>query len=335
MINIFIGLSNNQIKNYEELIPVVEKGERILITSKSLKVKKDLFSKIIYTNQSFNNQSDGIFNSIGNIISKIKTYKNIIKELDSYKKEKNIRLYFTYIEDILTNYLLFSFNKNLKGIVVEDGTLNYYNHTITYLKKEKVYLKKILCELYRVPFKIYKGHSSGIGYNHVIKQYVRSPELSLFPNKSESLPYKKRNTTLTNSILIIGQEAYINEQGKELYLSRLKQLLEEVKNNSLYSKIDQIYYKPHRNGARINYNLINTSFKNKSVEILDSDTPLEDLYFNKIASKFIYSFDSSALLNIYLEAEKEIQEQIEFNVLLKYKKELKPIFEKFNFRIIE
>ena len=335
MINIFIGLSNNQIKNYEELTPVVEKGERILITSKSLKVKKDLFSKIIYTNQSLNNQSDGIFNSIGNIISKIKAYKNIIKELDSYKNEKNIRLYFTYIEDILTNYLLFSFNKNLKGIVVEDGTLNYYNHTITYLKKEKVYLKKILCELYRVPFKIYKGHSSGIEYNHVVKQYVRSPELSLFPNKSESLPYKKRNTTLTNSILIIGQEAYINEQGKELYLSRLKQLLEEVKNNSLYSKIDQIYYKPHRNGARINYNLINTSFKNKSVEILDSDTPLEDLYFNKIASKFIYSFDSSALLNIYLEAEKEIQEQIEFNVLLKYKKELKPIFEKFNFRIIE
>ncbi|CAL2081364.1 hypothetical protein [Tenacibaculum sp. 190524A02b] len=335
MINIFIGLSNNQVEHYQQLIPIIEGKENILITSNSLNVKEELFTRVIYSSKSFNNQSSSYYMAIKNIISKISEYKKIIDQIEPYRSSINVRLYFTYIEDILTNYLLFSFNKNLKGIVVEDGTLNYYNHSINDLNLKKVYLKKILCALQGIKFVIYEGHSSGIEYKKVIKQYVRSPELSLFPLKSESLPYEKRDTTLTNTFLIIGQEAYINSYGRDLYIKRLKELMLIIKQNQEYSNTNTIYYKPHRNGERINYELLEKTFEEKKVKILDSDLPLEDLYFNELGSKHIFSFDSSALLNIFIESKKEIQKKIHFVVLLKYNKKLKPIFKKFNFKIIE
>lgn len=335
MINVFVGLSNNQVKNYEALLPIIKGSKNILITSNSLKVDRKLFSKVLDVDQSFNNQSSSILSSVKNINSKIKNYKKLIKELKKYTKNKEITLYFTYVEDVLTNYLLFSFDKNLKGIVVEDGTLNYYYHSIKSLDSKKVYLKKILCAFYGLKFTIYKGHSSGIEYKHVTKQYVRSPELSFFPAKSNLLPYNKKNTVLTNSFLIIGQESYINEQGKELYIIRLKELFQIIKEHPKYATIHQVYYKPHRNGERINYKLLVDFFENKTVEVLSPDMPLEELYFNQISSKYIFSFDSSALLNIYLEAHDEIQKKIIFTVLLKYKKQLRSIFNKFNFNIVE
>ncbi|WP_299833710.1 hypothetical protein [uncultured Tenacibaculum sp.] len=334
MINIFIGLSNNQIKSYEALIPKIQ-GEKILLTSNTLSINEDLFSQVIYTSVTFNNQASSKIQSIKNITSKIKSYKRILKQVEKYKKEKNIKLYFTYIEDILTNYMLFFFNKNIKGIVVEDGTLNYYYHSIKSLNKTKVYLKKILCLVYGLNFKLYKGHSSGIEYTHVEKQYVRSPHLSLFPQKSELLLYSKRTASLTNTFLIIGQEAYINENGKDLYLKRLNELISIIKSQEAYSNTNTIYYKPHRHGARIDYKLLDDAFKQKTIKILDANKPLEDLYFNTLASKYIFSFDSSALLNIYLEATEEIQKHIKFIVLLKYNKQLKSIFKKFNFEVIE
>ena len=335
MTNIFIGLSNNQIKSYESLLEKGIKGNNILIANSSLNFDQTLFSKVILSESSFNNQASGRLQSIQNITNKISEYKRIVKALKLYKRDKDITLYFTYIEDVLTNYLFFSFNKNLRGIVVEDGTLNYYNHTIENLDKKKVYLKKVLSSLYGLNFTLYKGHSSGIEYNKVIKQYVRSPKLSMFPEKSEELPYSKRSANLTDTFLIIGQEAYINESGKELYNTRLQQLFEVIKKNDGYNTVSKIYYKPHRNGERIDYNLLYDAFLDKEVEVLSANEPLEDLYFNEIGSENIFSFDSSALLNIYLEAAEEIKSKIKFTVLLKYNKELRFIFERFNFKIIE
>ena len=132
MINIFIGLSKNQITSYEEILKIIgdKDSQNILIANKTLGNASALWDKVIYAQESFNNQSASKFSEISSIIAKIKQYKQLIKQLQPYKKENDITLYFTYVEDILTNYLLFSFSKNIKGIVVEDGTLNYYPHTI-------------------------------------------------------------------------------------------------------------------------------------------------------------------------------------------------------------
>ena len=337
MINIYIGLSKNQIFSYESLIKKTTKDSffKILITNKTLDFNPKLWDKIICSEESFNNQSDNRLNELKNIIFKIKQYKLIIKKLNTYKKEKKITLYFTYIEDILTNYLLFSFNKNIEGVVIEDGTLNYYNHSIKSIKKSKIFIKYFLSKINGISFKPYKGHSSGIEYDHVVKQYVRSPKLSLFPEKSFQLPYNKRKVNLNDTILIIGQEAYINLYGYNLYIERIKELFKIIKNNQFYNSCSKIYYKPHRNGRRIDYSILNKEFNEKEIELLSPNKPLEDLYFNDLGSKFIFAFDSSALINIYLETDDFLKDKIEFNSLLKYNKELKPIFERFKFKIFE
>lgn len=335
MTNIYIGLSKNQISSYEAIIKdkIKTNCQNILISNKTLKNDSKCWDKVIYAKESFNNQSSGRLSQLTNITLKIKQYKEIIKELSFYKKETNITLYFTYIEDILTNFLLFSFNKNMKGIVVEDGTLNYYPHTMKSLSQKKVFLKWMLSNLYNVRFKFYKGHSSGIEYPNVVKQYVRVPELSQFPEKSVKLSYPTRKLNVTNTVLIIGQEGYINQQGENRYTNNLKDLGKLVQLQKNYSQIDRIYYKPHRNGKRIDFEQFKTLFLSKEVIYLDSDEPLEDLFFSKLGSKYIYSFDSSALLNIYLESEDSVKEELDFNVLLRYNDLLKPIFQKFKFNI--
>ena len=176
-----------------------------------------------------------------------RTVKQIIQQLKPYKTKKGIILYFTYIEDVLTNYLLFSFNKNLVGIAVEDGTLNYYPHTIKFLSQKKIFLKWLISNLYNVRFKYYKGHSSGIEYDKVIKQYVRVPELSQFPEKSVKLNYPTREVKTTETLLIIGQEGYINQLGEEMYNKNLEDLIKLIKCKSNYTQIEKVYYKPHRN----------------------------------------------------------------------------------------
>lgn len=335
MINIYIGLSKNQISSYESIIRERKKTncQNILISNKTLNNNVECWDKVVYAKGSFNNQSSGKLSAFTNIIFKIKQYKEIIKELTIYKTEQNITLYFTYIEDILTNFLLFSFNKNMRGIVVEDGTLNYYPHTIRSLSQKKVILKWVLSNLYNVRFKFYKGHSSGIEYSNVAKQYVRVPELSQFPEKSVKLIYPTRKLNVTDTILVIGQEGYINQLGESRYVNNLKDLSKLIQSKKYYSHIEKVYYKPHRNGKRIDLEQLKTLFLTKEVTYLESDEPLEDLYFNKLGSKYIYSFDSSALINIYLESEDVIKKELNFNVLLRYNNLLEPIFQKFNFNI--
>lgn len=335
MIRLFIGLSKNQISSYEKLLrhKNFQKSKKVLITNKTLIIDLGLWDEVIYANKTFNNQSNSSLDEIKHIIQKIKQYKTIVKNVIKYKQEKKITLYFTYVEDLLTNFLLFSFNKNIKGVVIEDGTLNYYQHTIKSISQKKVFLKWFLSNIYGLRFKYYKGHSSGIESLNVNKQYVRAPELSMFPNKSEKLPYLSRKSILTNTFLIIGQEGYINQQGEKKYNQCLDELIEVIKSDLNYLNTEIIYYKPHRNGKRIDFDRFKEKFNEKKVMILEADEPLEDLYFNTLGSKHIFSFDSSALLNIYLESDVCIRNLINFNVLLRYNTLLEPIFKKFKFKI--
>lgn len=335
MVNIFIGISQNQINNYKLLLPRLKNDTNILISGSSSYDGGEHFTKVYVAEKELSNTSVGKINAIKNIIEKIKSYKKIIKALAPYRETNEVTLYFTYIEDILTNYLLFSFNKKVKGIVVEDGVLNYYNHTIRSLDKKKVWLKKILSDLYGVPFTLYKGHSSGIEYEHVIKQFVREPQYSLFPEKSEKLIPPQQNPTLTDTILIIGQEAYINMYGFKKYMDSLDELLNLVKQSKEYNKVKVVYYKPHRNGPRLDKKIFREKFLEKEIVFLEAEKPLEDLFFHEIGSRWIYSFDSSALINIYLDTCVEIQKEIKFNILLRFNKQLKPIFKKLNFKITE
>lgn len=335
MINIFVGLSQNQIESFELLIKkgLVKSGTNIILTNYALKLDANLWTKKIISPITFNNNSNGILDSIKNIIIKIQEYKKLIKKLKEYSGNTSITIYFTYIEDILTNYLLLSFNKNVTGVVVEDGTLNYYNHTIKFLSKKKVGMKWLLANLLGVRFKLYSGHSSGINYDHVKYQFVRIPSLSMCKEKSRQLPFKSYDIEVNDSILVVGQEAYIHMFGMEKYLNSLSELMHIIKSNNPSKSSRKIFYKPHRHGMRIDYKILDAFFENDLVEILDGDDPLESLYFNRVKSHKIYGFDSSALVNINLEMAESTRANVEFNVLLSYNRDLEPLFKMFNFNI--
>lgn len=334
MTNLFIGLSKNHIDSFEAILDQNKNDNmNILITSNAILFNKFLWDEVISIDESFNNQSYSTISSIYNIYNKIRNYKKIIARLDKFRNEKKITLFFTYIEDILTNYLLLSFNSYLIGVVVEDGTLNYYGHTIKNISPLTRYSKWILSNCIGVKYRFYKGHSSGIEYDHVVKQYVKMPELSVCPEKSVQLPFSTEIFKPEETVLIVGQEAYINMSGLKRYQNALKELIELINKKNYLKTVKKVYYKPHRHGQRINYNILKENLIDKEVEILEKDMPLERLYFEKLKSKYIFSFDSSVLLNIYIESCKESREMLDFNVLLKYNKELYTIFKKFKFSI--
>lgn len=336
MIELFVALSNSHISIYEALIKAdkVGPGTKIIITSNSLQYESNLWDKTILIDNSFNNQSDSLKNSFKNIYLKIRNYKQVLKQLEPYKNENKIRLYFTYIEDILTNHLLLSYSPNVEGIVVEDGTLNYYLHTIRDINILKLVSKWFMSNFMGIRFKFYKGHSSGIDYEHVKAQYVRAPDFAINPHKSQQLPIVQKEFLVTETMLLIGQEAYINMYGLKKYHEALDFLIERMKNMDSYSRVSTIYYKPHRHGQRINYLDLKKKFSIKKLQILEESTPLEELYFNNLRSKYIFSFDSSALINIFLESEEDLRKHISINVLMAYNKRLEPIFKNFNFNII-
>ncbi len=335
-INLFIGLSQNQVNAYQTLInKKIACGCNVLISSSSLNINHTLWNEKHLTAFSFNNNASNSANALKNIYSKILIYKDLIKKIEKYKKAKNLNIYFTYIEDILTNYLVLSFNNNSKGYAVEDGTLNYYHHTIKSLNQKKVYLKYLFANLLGIPFKLYKGHSSGIEYKHVLHQYVRLPELSMFPNKSKKLPYQNKYINATNSILIIGQEAYINQYGAKRYYKALQKLLNIISDNHQLSGIHKIYYKPHRNGSRVDYSKLKFRNTRFNPVVLDPNEPLEELFFEKLKSKFIYGFDSTALINLNLELDQKCKDQFIFHALLEYNDSLEKLFHKFNILIFK
>ncbi len=335
MIHIFIALSKNQLYNCETIIRQenISKEKTVLLSSKTFDINTAIFGELYLLDTSFNNQSKGLVSEFQNIFNKIKEYKKLIKAVSKYKQTKDCNLYFSYIEDVLTNHMLFYFNKNIIGVSVEDGVLNYYNHTIKSLSLKKVLIKALLSNVLGVRFKLYKGHSSGISYNKVIKQYVRRPDLCVFPNKAVKLEvpqYELRN--LKESILIIGQEPLEKVIGSEKYYFYLNQVFTAAFNTASKQKIKNIYYKPHRHGKRINTSFFN-KFNNKIKTITSEDT-IENFFFEKESSKYVFAFNTSAVLNIKMGIANQLKESISFTIFLAKNDTLYNLYKSLGFNIV-
>ncbi len=311
--NIFVGLSQNQINNYELVIKQlnIQEENNILLTSQTLSFDKSLYNQIYVSNISFDNQSNSLIENLKFIYKKIKNYKHLVKQIEHYKHHKNVWVYFSYIEDILSNYMALSFNKNAKGIVIEDGILNYYKHNLNSLDIKKVLMKYFLSNIMGLRFKLYKGHSSGIDYEHVIKQYVRLPEFSINPKKSEQLIIPKKSIKkFNNSLLILGQEVSEIKLGNKEYYKRITLLFDKATEIAKKKRIKKIYYKPHRHGKRLDNQFIKNKLKDFAYEILNASEPIENLYFNQLKSKYIFGFNSSVIINIPVEIDNKNMPEI-------------------------
>ncbi len=335
-INIFVGLSQNQVDNFELVIKQtgIEHEHNILLTSSSISYNPQIYKEVYQADISFDNQSGNTFQAIRNIHQKIRAYKKLIQKIKSFKSEKKIRVYFSYIEDVLSNHMVLSFNKNTRAIVVEDGILNYYMHTIHNLPRHKILLKYLISNLNGVRFKFYKGHSSGIDYAHVEKQYVRLPELSVKPEKSEKLqvpPIFIEN--FSDSAIIIGKEELEGKIGSEQYYSKMNLLFDKAIELAKNKKIKKIYYKPHRHGKRLSEEFIKTKLQSIPYEILNASAPLENLFFNQLRSKYIIGFNSSAIINIKIQLKNA--NELKTYVFMEKDDILRNLFKKLNSNILE
>lgn len=336
MTHIFVALGQNHINKFEDLIKnnCLEEGQKILLAGSNVFVNEKVWDKTIISNASFNNNATSSFKQLLTIIKKIKAYSGIIKQLEQYKTG-SVTVYVSYIEDVLSNFIFFNFNKKAKAIVVEDGTLNYYNHSYKNINKIKFNFKKVFARLHKIKFQKYKGHSSGAEYSHVISNFVIFPEHAFVKTNAKQLPIKlaKINKPL-NALYIIGQEPYGNILGQKEFEKKLTLFFNSIKAQNFYKKLDKIYYKPHRNGTQMPVTFLTSSFEGKELQVLISDKTSEELFFEEIPCAYICSFDSSSLSTIYSKLPEKMRINFNFYVYSLLDNELIYLFKKLNFNFL-
>lgn len=336
MKHIFVALGPQHVHNFENLIEndLVGNGERILLAGADLQMKRTLWDTVIEADRSLNNNADSIYNQIAAINAKIGSYKKMLQGISSLREEP-VTVYVSYIEDVLSNFLFLSFGKDTQAVVVEDGTLNYYDHSLQNIPKLKFFFKQVFAKLHGIPFKRYKGHSSGAHYGHVIANYVTFPQHAFVPKKTRQLPVSKVDIPeFSNSLYIIGQESYGTLLGQEYFEDALETFLERLKKQPFYSEVKQIYYKPHRNGKQLRPELFSEAFADKKVMVVRTEMTSETLYFEELHSKYLAAFDSSTLINIFAKVNENDRKSMSFCVNPLKNDELVPLFSGLGFRFL-
>lgn len=334
MNNLYIALSTHHLKYCEKIASQNKTANNILVTSKNFDIDTACFSRIIFLSSTTYNQSASFGSKLNNIIKKTATYRKVVNELKDIKNEENLTLYYSSLEDILSNYLLFYFSKTVKGIIIEDGVLNYYEHNLNDVSSVNFNLKKAISYGFGLKLKSYKGHTSGIDYEKVRHQLVREPKYAIRPEKSKTLLREKRTVfSLNDNILIVGQESYGSIFSLDFYMNKLLKLIELIKSDKGFSTERKVFYKPHRHGPRIDVAVIAKSFEENKFSYIEEEISMEDLYFNIIRCKNIYTFDSSAVFSIYADSPLEIKEKLNITVMPFYKSDLNSLFAKLNFTV--
>lgn len=335
MNNLYIALSTHHLKYCEMIAEGNKNGNNVVITSDYFDVNTERFDKVVFLKKTAYNQSDSIISKIKNIVDKTSAYKKALKEIDYLKDTSKLNLFYSSLEDILSNYLFFNFSKNIQGIIIEDGVLNYYQHSLKDVSSFNFFLKKVIALSFGLRLNSYEGHTTGIDYEKAKYQLVREPRYAIRPEKSKNLPKEKRSlSNLNDNILIVGQEPYGSSFGKKVYMDKLIKLVQIIKKNKEFNNEKIIFYKPHRHGPRIEVKTIEQIFNDNTFQYVEEDISMEDLFFDKIKCKNIYTFDSSAVFSIFSDSPINIQNELNINVMPFHKSVLNMLFLKLNFTIL-
>ncbi|MGX1022911.1 hypothetical protein [Flavobacterium sp. CS20] len=334
MVEVYFGLTDKHIENFECIIQAEihqKHTQKILITDNKNYSPK-IWAKVIKSDAYFLQKGTNFFHNFYFMIKKIKAYRKIINQLKPYKKEEKVRIYLAYIEDILSNYLFFNFHKNAEVIVVEDGVLNYYNHSFKNISKTRFYTKKILSQIFGIPFKKYQGHSSGIEYDKSTMQYLSFPEKAFIPKRVHKLPTQTETIYhFKNNLYILGQENLIQIFGFNEYKKTFFNFIDELKEKEQSFQVDRVYYKPRHQYLDFELAYLQNAFGENRVQILDNDLLAEEDYFKNIQSKYIASMISSALLTIYSRCDEGSKSKLKIIFKPIINNEISRLFEHLNF----
>lgn len=273
-------------------------GKAILINPGDFHVNTDKWDVVVQGELDLTYKVSSLVKKFLFQVKKFISYKRFLKKVSKKLTfDESYDMYYCNLDDVLTNHLyqkLISNNSN-RFIVVEDGILNYY-HPKRDLKV--LYRKKFFSSLLSIDFEIFTNHPTNVESERIVKQYVRLPEKAIAAAKSVKLPYKSISyQELEDVLLIIGQDIMHNTSlGEEYYIERVKKLFSNIV--QLEGKKKRVIYKPHRNGnIELAKNILFQTFSNH--EVLMDITPIEEL-IEAISPKSIYSFESSAMLNLKL-----------------------------------
>lgn len=297
--SLFIAISPSHILNFEELIKgELHSGKTILINPGDFHFDSNKWDMVICGGLDLIYKVSSPLKKIWFQVKKLLLYRKYLRRV--YAKidiTSNYDLYYCNLDDVLTNHLYQELIRNHynRFIVVEDGVLNYYYPVQNWTVLRR---KKFLSNIFGLNFKVYAGHPTNIESKEVAMQYVRLPEKAIEPSKSIVLPYDSISYQHQSDVLlIIGQDIMHNTSlGEEYYIQRVEKLFCSIL--ELEGKNKKVIYKPHRNG---NLDLAKKAlFKTFSnIEVLMDITPVEELV-GLISPGSIYSFESSAMLNLKL-----------------------------------
>lgn len=306
--HVFVSIAPSHNNNFEQIIVAQElSGTKILINAGHYPYNEKYWDTVVAGEATpmGNPSNKGIFQSAKFQFSKIKSYRSTLKIL---KRELPIapwELYYCNLEDVLNNYLFFRFRRKsqIKRTLVEDGILNYYDYRITSDRKWTFHLKKWFALLLGMPYKILYGQLSGIDLPEVQNQYVKFPEFALYPEKALPLGhYQIEYVPDKNKVLFIGQDVLENVFGHTEYGNLVSSMIQQIQ--KLTTTSDVIYYKPHRNGSyQVALDLLIQHFGNR-VALMQDNSPVEYLVADIRPGK-IFSFFSTALVNIQMSLEKD------------------------------
>jgi hypothetical protein len=337
-INLFIPISPSHIVNFELLLisKTIKKGKNILLNPANFECQEEYWDEVISDNIKYTSNEITFIKKTLYQINKIRQTKKFIKKTKKHlKNNKSFILFYCNLEDILTNFFFFKYctNNTVDKILVEDGVLNYYEYKVEEKKNKQFKLKVLLGCFLRVPFNSFKGNVTGIDFKSVSKQYVRTPDLSVRPDKSIQLPYPKIDYKPDpNVILFIGQDIIANIVGRTEYLKKVDYYFSMIKKKVNTNSI-KIIYKPHRNG---NYELIDSLGKKhfgESFSYFLGQTPVEEAVA-VVKPSSIFTFSSSGILNIKMTLSDTVNVSF-YAFPFASNPQLIALFKKFDIRIIE
>lgn len=331
--SLFIAISPSHILNFEELIKCeLHAGKAILINPGDFHFDSHKWDIVVCGGLDLIYKYSSPMKKIWFQLKKLILYKKYVTSV--YTKidvRADYDFYYCNLEDVLTNHLYQELIKNHynKFIVVEDGVLNYY-HPVQNLKLLK--RKKLLSTIFGLNFKIYMGHPTNIESKEVAMQYVRLPTKAISPSKSFTLPYKNIEYQAKEQVLlVIGQDIMHNTTlGEEYYIQRVEKLFLSIL--ELEGENKKVIYKPHRNGnIDLAKKALSKIFPNS--EVLMDITPIEELV-ELIAPGAIYSFESSAMLNLKLSLKNNL---VRMGILPFYQQDtgLLPLYKELGIQILK
>lgn len=302
--SVFIAIAPNHILNFENMISnYVTIKNTLLLNPGNFGYDKTIWSEVINGSLDLKYTESSTVNKLRYQIKKLLGYKAFIKKIKEHlTSDYDYNYYYCNLDDVLSNYIFHQLNNKAKvtSYAVEDGILNYYYPTINIskLKSKRLFCRSVL----GIDFVPEEKHPTRIHSNSVRSQYVRIPESSVCPEKSVQLPFSKIHyEAIDDVVLIIGQDIMHNsKEGALYYKQRLKTLFTHIQKD--VTDKTRIIYKPHRNGDYgIADEALNKMFQN--VELFMDITPIEEC-ITRIKPSKIYSFESSAILNLKIAFEK-------------------------------